>query len=278
MKEPSTVEPAWSPRRWVLTVAILFAVQAGVAWRFSDRSHQEVREETRMLTVRLLGSDPSPGLAALLSLNDPTRFVFPSRDGFSGNAWLTVRPLQHRSPGWSNPPQWLPFDPNRLLADFDRFGSTNLPERASVSDRLSRPRESRAVPSDMFRPKPGTRVTLAGDLAPGDLVSPVEFPAIAHAGLLAPTVVSVVVDQRGRVFQASLAPGGSSGLALADQLAIEQVRQMSFVVDPRISPTRNARDFELLRRGRLTVRWWTVPPEPVTNAPPAAPAAPPTTS
>ena len=121
MTEPSTVEPAWSRRRWVLTIAILFAVQGGLAWRLSDRSPRAVRDETRLLTVRLLGPELAPDLATLLSLNDPTRFVFPSREGFSGNAWLKVRPLQHRSPGWSNPKC-----DRCVLLDLCPFGKTRM--------------------------------------------------------------------------------------------------------------------------------------------------------
>jgi hypothetical protein len=214
----------------------------------------------------------SPDLAALLALSSPTRFVLPGRDGFSG-AWLTIKPLEQRSPGWSNPPQWLALKPEELLVDLNRFGATNQPERASVSDRLSRPQQARVALSPEFQLPAETRVSLAGDVTPADLVSPLAFPVLEHAGLLAPTVVSILVDQRGRVFQASLAANGSSGSAAADQLALKEVRRAQFAVDPRISPSQNDRDFERMRRARVTVRWWTTPPAaaPATNPPPVTP-------
>jgi len=267
------MERGWSAGRWTVTIVGLFVVHALLAWRWSDRAPLVVREDTRRLTARLLPQDIRPELAALLELNNPTLFVLPSRAGFSGHTWLEVRPQEHRSPGWSNPPQWLGLKPGELLVEFTRFEATNLPERAAVSDRLSRPQPSRTALPGEFQLKPGTRVTIAGELSAHDLVTPLAVPPFDHSGLLAPTVVSVLVDQRGRVFQASLAPGGSSGSAAADRLALEHVRRLLFVIDPRISPNRDARDFEQLRRARVTVRWWTQLPASATNTPAAPPAA-----
>jgi hypothetical protein len=252
-------------------VTFLFLVQALLAWRLSDASPRVVREESRWIVSRLVPPVVSPDLAALLQLNNPTLFVLPSRDGFSGRVWLEVRPLQHRSPGWSNPPQWLALKPEELLADFARFGGTNQPERTSVSDRLSRPQPTRVALSDAFRLVPETRVTLSGEVTLQDMVAPLDLPVVEHGGLLAPTVVSILVDQRGRVFQASLASGGSSGSPVADQLALESIRRLQFVVDPRISPSQDDRDFEQLRRAQFTVRWWTQLPAPATNTPTAQP-------
>lgn len=271
MNGAPTIERGWSAGRWTFVVAFLFLVQALLAWRLSDASPRVVREESRRITSRLVPPVVSPDLAALLQLNNPTLFVLPSREGFSGRAWLEVKPLQHRSPGWSNPPQWLALKPEELLADFARFGATNQPGRASVSDRLSRPQPARVALSDAFRLAPETRVTLSGEVSLGDLLVPFELPVVEHGGLLTPTVVSILVDQRGRVFQASLASGGSSGSPAADRLALEKIRGLQFVVDPRISPSRDDRDFEQLRRARVIVQWWTRPPAPATNAPAAPP-------
>ena len=271
MNGNTPAERPWSTRHWIATVTFLFALQAGLAWQLADRTLLVAREETRLLGARLLPPVVSPEVAALLKLNNPTLFVLPSREGFSGATWLEVRPLAHRSPGWSNPPQWLALKPDELLADFERFGATNQPERASVSDRLSRPRESRLALPEAQRLKVETRLAFAGELAARDLVSQLELPVVEHAGLLAPTVVSLLVDQRGRVFQVSLAPAGASGSAVADQLALAAVRRSQFVVDPRISPSKDNRDFEQLRRARITIHWGTRPPPPATNAPSAIP-------
>ncbi len=274
MNLPASVERGWSPGRWVGVIVFLFLVQALLAWRLSDPSPLVVREESRKLSARLAPASLSPDLAALLELNNPTLFVLPARDGFSGRAWMAVKPLEHRSPGWSNPPQWLALKPERLLLDLDRFGATNQPERAAVSDRLSRPQPGRAPMGADFQIPLETRVTVSGEVGPADLVSALDFPVLDHAGILAPSVVSMLVDQRGRVFQVSLAPGGSSGLPAADRLALETVRRLQFVLDPRISASRDARDFEQLRRGQVTVRWRTRPPAPATNAPPVTPVVP----
>lgn len=270
-RQPSS-ERGWSRARWLTVVGLLFGLQAVCAWRLSDRSPSVVRHETRKLAVRLVPPTISPDLAALLQLNSPTLFVLPSREGFSGRAWLDVRPLEFRSAGWSNPPQWLALEPEELLVDFERFGATNQPERAAVSDRLSRPQPSRMPLGPEFQIQNATRITITGDVTLRELVTSLELPVFEHPGLLAPTVISALVDQRGRVFQVSLAPGGSSGSVPADQLAMERVRGLKFVVDPRISPSRDARDFELLRRTRITVHWSTKLSAPATNAPVATPA------
>jgi len=270
-------QTAWSTRRWTLTVLLLFFVQVAVAWKFADRSPLNVRNGGPQLRVQVVPEDSSPQLAALLRLSDPTLFVLPGRDGFSGTAWLKVTAWEHRTPGWSSAPEWLALRPADLLVDMGRFGVTNPPPRTPVSDRLSRPRDERVALSDALRPSTGTRIALAGEVSLNDLATTVPFPDFEHAGLLAPTVVVLQVDQRGQVFQASLAPGGTSGSPAADLLALELARKLVFKIDPGVSTSVNARDFERLRRGRLTIQWWTHPPAPATNAPPAA-TSPPVTS
>lgn len=270
-------EQRWSPRRWVVTVAVLFAVQLGLTWQISDRAPLVPRTEHRPLNVRLAPAGISPELAALLKLNNPTRFVLPSREGFSGSAWLEVRPLQHRAPGWTNPPQWLRLKPEELLTEFQRFDATNQPARTFVSDRLTRPREPRIPLDETQRPKPATRLVITGELAPADLVSQPELPVIEHAGVLAPSQVLLWVDRRGRVFRAALAPDGSSGLETADRFALELAQQLKFVNAPGLNSGTDDNDFAELRRARVTIHWWTrsPPPAPATNAPAETPVPPP---
>ena len=59
-------EQRWSPRRWVVTVAVLFAVQLGLTWQISDRAPLVPRTVHRPLNVRLAPAGISPELAALL--------------------------------------------------------------------------------------------------------------------------------------------------------------------------------------------------------------------
>jgi hypothetical protein len=211
----------------------------------------------------------SPQLAALLELKDPVRFVLPSRDGFSGAGWLRMRTVSHRSPGWSNPPQWLALKPGELLTDQARFAATNQPGRSALSERWSRPEDVRVALSPDRIPPAGTRMVITGDLSGQDLLNHPELPAIESAELLSPTTLDVLVDQRGRVFKAALAPGGASDSPAADVLGRELARSLQFVVDPRIDPSRNARDFDMLREARITFHWWIRPPTPPTNSPAA---------
>ena len=112
--------------------------------------------------------------------------------------------------------------------------------------------------------------SVTGDLSQRDLLSLPPFPTVHHQGLLPPTVIAVDVDQRGRVFQISLT--GSSGSATADQQALDLVGAMVFAPAAGYSPSRNNRDFEHLRRARVMIHWWTLPPPatPASTNPPAA--------
>lgn len=273
----STFEPAvraWSARRWVITVSLIFCLQTGLAWWLSDKRPLAFRANPRPLRTRLVLRHTDPALEALLTLNDPTQFVLPRVDSYSGRAWLEGKPLAYRSPGWSNPPQWLQFKPDQLLADFARFAATNQPEIRVVTARSSSPPEPRVNLDPASLPTPGTRLQITGQLSANDLVKMPDLPTVEYAGLLAPTVVSILVDQQGRVFAASLAPDGTSTLAAADKLGIELAQSLQFVVDPRISPYKNAHDFARLREARVVINWWTRAPRPSTNAPAVQPAAP----
>lgn len=270
MNAVAPAERIWSPKRWAITIAVIFCFQGGLTWWLSDHRPMTIREETRLLRIRLAGEAPHPGLIALLELNDPTRFVLPSPSSYSGRAWLDIKPLQHRSPGWSNPPQWLQLKPNELLADFSRFAATNNPGRSSLTERSSQPDVPQVPLTAEEIPQPGSRMQVMGQLSLSDLTNVPQLPTIDYAGLLAPTIIRIIVDQQGRVFDASLA--ASSESAAADQTGLELVRSLQFAPDPRISVYQNARDFERLRDGRVIIHWWTQPPPASTNAPTAKPS------
>lgn len=270
MSAAAPAEPIWSPKRWTITIAIIFCLQGGLTWWLSDHRPLNILKETRLLRIRLADDANHPGLVALLELNDPTRFVLPNRASYSGRAWLDMKPLQHRSPGWSNPPQWLQLKPADLLADFSRFAATNNPDRSSLTERSSQPAVVQVPLTAREMPQPVSRMQVVGQLSLSDLTDVPQIPAIDYAGLLAPTVIRIIVDQQGRVFDASLAAGSES--ADADQAGLKLVRSLQFVPDPRISVYQNARDFDRLREGRVIIHWWTKAPPASTNAPAVKPA------
>ncbi|HAV63002.1 MAG TPA: hypothetical protein DCY13_11630 [Verrucomicrobiales bacterium] len=263
-------DPQWSPRRWTVTIGLFFALQAGLAWKLADPAPVQTRGDELPFHIRHLPESQSVEVATLLNLIDPTRFVLPSRQGFSGPAWLEMRPLVHQSPGWSSPPEWLRFNPNGLLGDLATFGETNHPVRASVAEFLTRPPEERVALSDSLLPPAETRFALRGDVSRADLTGLPALPSLEHSGVLSPSVVSLSIDERGRVF--ALALRESSGSAAADQQAVAIGRSLRFNVRPGFPAAQSRDDFGRLRRAFLTIHWWTRPPT-ATNPP----AVPPTT-
>ena len=270
MNRVSLEDRSWSTSRWLAVISSLFLIQAALAWWLVDRAPIIVRSEAATFRARQLPTTADAGVSALLRLLDPTLFVLPGISSFSGRAWLEVPPLDHRPAGWFEPPRWLALQPEELLTDLERFGATNQPAStllASAGFPLGgRPRSS----ADHLKPKPETRFSVTGDLSQRDLLSLPPFPTVQHQGLLPPTVIAVDVDQRGRVFQISLT--GSSGSATADQQALDIVGAMVFAPAAGYSQSRNNRDFEHLRRARVMIHWWTLPPPatPASTNPPAA--------
>src|SRR5205814_7639845 len=73
-------------------------------------------------------------LADLPALSDPTLFALPSLQGFSGAAWLTFAPLQHKFTDWSEQPRWLEMETSSLGRTFLEFVSTNTASALLLAD------------------------------------------------------------------------------------------------------------------------------------------------
>src|SRR5689334_11618382 len=71
-------------------VALVLAAQIGLAFLLGNRSLPAPDHPTAAPAIQLCPSGPEE----LLSLQDPTLFVLPHRENFSGEAWLKV-PQQH---------------------------------------------------------------------------------------------------------------------------------------------------------------------------------------
>jgi hypothetical protein len=82
---------------------------------------------------------------------------------------------------------------------------------------------------------------------------------MTHKDILRPSIVELLVDERGHVFAATLV--GESGLAIADEAALELARGLDF--RPVAQPG--------LVTGRMTVEWMV---QPSTNSVPAVRATP----
>ena len=135
----SSVLPApirWSPRRWVYTVAAVLAGQVGLLLFLGDRPSP--RPPVVQIRANIdLAVDPwsERQLAELPTLNDPTIFALPSERGFSGSAWLTFAPLEHRLTDWTEPLRWLAPQTSGLAQTFARVAATNKTAPLRIADK-----------------------------------------------------------------------------------------------------------------------------------------------
>ena len=70
----------WPLRRWGVTVALIFGVQLGLIFWLGSTAPIHPRPAAPAPTLRLTGQ----AFAELRALNDPTLFILPHPEGFSG--------------------------------------------------------------------------------------------------------------------------------------------------------------------------------------------------
>lgn len=272
MSDEPSGDLIWSRERWFMTITIIFAVQVVVVIWLSGRGKIPTEKVNPRLQAHYYTPKMSAELAPLLRLMDPTMYVRASSEGFSGSVWLNVEPVNHRSSGWSDPPQFLKFKPDKLLSDLEEFGDVAEPVRQRVPAKLTGSAGPRTAVSHHLKLAPETRFDISGALKMADLQNRPTLPSIQFDGVLAPTTLVLQVDQRGRVFSVNLA--GTSGLPKADDEAMKIARALRFNVAEGFSTTRDNRDFGNLRQVRFSVYWWTIPvpvPAHSTNAPTVGP-------
>jgi len=247
----------WSLNRWLVLVALVFAVHIALLFAFASRTPMVSRAVTSAPTLKLAGgSDES------LALNDPTLFALPRSGDFVTAAWSQPPVLEQPSFRRPEPPRWLPLSADELLAAFNRFMQTNNFFQATRFNPGPPPRLS--TPAQPIEPALAQNSTMRveGDLTQRRLLSPMNLPSWPYADVIAPSRVQLLVDEAGNVVAAVLLPSDNNLEAVghntdADQRALELARAARFAPAPRLTV------------GRMIFTWHTVPP-PATNAPPTA--------
>lgn len=196
----------------------------------------------------------------LLALQDPTLFILPHRENFSGAGWLREPRLDFTSTNWTEPARPLPLRPQQLGETFTAYMQTNLPPQfqpklASELDMFAAdrtPKQPISTPSAL---------RIEGDLVKLRLLTPFHLPSQTDSNLLSNTIVQVVVDAQGRPFSEILL--ASSGNGTADQMALT-----NFAKGVRFAPAQEAAlgtvPADKMTVGKLIFEWQTVPP-PDTN-------------
>ena len=248
---------------WI-AVALVFAAQVALVLWLGNPPPAPPSRPTASTIIHLgaRGSDE------LLALQDPTLFVLPQRNNFSGAAWLKILPQPFEPARWTEAALPLPLPPEQLGAAFAAFMETNPPPRfqtdigspldlADIIDLQSRPMASISLPSS---------VRVEGDLAKLRLLTPVQLPPQTNSDLLANTVVQLLVNAQGNPFSAIVVE--SCGNADTDTNAL------NFAKNARFEPLKPAALGTVVPNrmifGKLIFEWQTVPPAP-TNAPAGAP-------
>ena len=250
-------EPArWSVRRWIYTVAVLFALHAGLLLYLGQIAEPFPVRPTFRTTVHLV-ADPrsSERLSRLPTLSDPTLFALPGEDGFSGPAWLKPPSMEFQPKQWSEPLRWLSVDGQSLGDEFTRYVATNTIAPPLVANKPLPPlqRYEPNFPNDPVQPNSTLR--LVGDLSSRPLLVPLELRSWPNSEILSNTTVRVVVDADG--FTQSSVLLVECGSREADLYALKVANQARFRPLPRAARDRTGTG--PLAWGKMIFHWHTLP-------------------
>ena len=242
---------------WI-AVVLVFGVQVALLLWVGNPPPRKPRTLPPPPVFHIVG----PGSRDLLALQDPTLFVLPHRENFSGDAWLKIVPRKFSPTNWTEPPRPLELSPQELGAAFIAFIETNRlvrfqPRIESGLDEADvgiAPLPPISVPS---------RLRVEGDLARLRLLTPLYLPPQTNSDLLTNTVVQLVVDANGNPFSAVLWAGCGDDKANAQALSIAKAARFS----PPEPAALGMVSADKMTAGKLIFEWQTMP----SNAPPATP-------
>ena len=252
----ASVEPRpWSLRRLGGMFALIFGVQLGLIFWLGTRSPFRPRPTTAALTFHLAAQ----ASAELRALYDPTLFALPHAQGFSGPIRQIEPRPEFRSFEWSAPPNRLPLPVDRIGPTFTRLVETNY------SGALQLPAKPEANPTLPNLPplsllEDQSVLELEDGLAGRRLVTPLQLKSWSSPDILADSVVRAVVDAEGRPVSVTLLSG--SGLADADQYAVDQAEAARFKPVSRTPAETGPNPAAPLSWGKMIFRWHTAPKPP----------------
>ena len=216
---------AWPLSRWLLLIALVLAAHVVLIFTFGARKPIKPRAVTNVPELELAGNS-----GEWLTLNDPTLFALPSREGFAGPAWLEPPHVQFHRQEWTEPPRWLQLSPGELGASFSQFMQTN---RFATFRFELKPPPQLTVPLVPLEPAFAEASTLRieGDLARRPLLTSMKLPSWPYADIIAPSRVQVLLNAAGDVVSAVLLPPDNPDEvrdADADQYALNLARAARF--------------------------------------------------
>jgi hypothetical protein len=245
-------------RLWI-AIALVFAAQVAVVFWVGNPPPPPPLPVSSVPVVHMAGAESRE----LLALQDPTLFVLPHRDNFSGAAWLNLRPREFSPTNWTEPARPLELSPEQLGATFIAFMQTNRPPMfqpridsgLDTAEAAAPPMPSLSAPS---------RLRVEGDLARLKLLTPLRLPPQTNSDLLTNTVIQLEVDSRGNPFSAVV--WAKSGSDDADQEALTNFAKAVRFAPPEPAALGSVPPDKMIS-GKLVFEWQTMP----SNAPPAIP-------
>lgn len=257
LSAPSRKKLHLRPGLW-LAVILVFAVQVAVVFWLGNPPAAAPAARTAAPIIHIAGRD----WQELLSLEDPTLFVLPHRNNFSGAVWVKNTPLPFEPTNTPEPPRPLPLPLEQLGETFAAFMETNPSPRFHTEvglqfGELNASGRAETVPV----PVPSV-LRVEGDLARRHLLTRFHLPAQTNSDVLTNTVVQVFVNALGNVFSTVVI--ASSGNADVDALALT-----NFARNARFEPIKPAAPGTVLPNtvtfGKLIFEWQTVPPPPTNS-------------
>ena len=227
-----TERSTWPRLSWWLAVLGVLVIQFGFIFALGSRSEKATRPKLpapglQIWTPRQAANgQPVSSFAELLPLRDPTLFILPHREGFSGQAWLQTPPLPVSPYTWTEPENWLGLRAEKLGGVFHEFMQANdfATHRFEIFPE--------PAPSEPNVPPPVPLVShsslaVKGGLAGRAISSQPTVPSMPGTDLLLNSSVQVLVDANGNVLSAVLFPPGS-GSSDADQTALDLAKSVRF--------------------------------------------------
>jgi hypothetical protein len=243
----------WPLGRWATAILLVFGGQLGLIFWLSIPQHVVAR--------RVPGPPPSLQLAAtrsseMLALTDPTLFALPHREGFSGPAWFSIRPLTFEPFVWSEGPRWLDLNSNELGAAFCKV----IEHQPATIPSASRTRAEEPRLPELAFPSPfpaNSSLHLSSTLARRGLSAPLTLRPWTHTDILTNSVVQVLLDEAGRPVSCTLLPPGS-GWNEADAKALALARSARFQPVHHEGAGDNAKPPQGLTVGQMVFEWHTL--------------------
>lgn len=195
----------------------------------------------------------------LLALQDPTLFILPHRNNFSGAAWLVVSQHPFEPTNWSEPARPLELPAEQLGAAFATFMETSSPPEfhPRVGPQLDLMDLADLDLAPMHPILVATTVRVEGDLAARRLLTPVELPAQTNSDfdVLPDTEVQLLVDAQGNAFSPVIVAGGKNSIT---NTALNYARNVRFEPVKAAAPGTALAD--AMTFGKLIFKWQTVAP------------------